>query len=289
MESMTDPIPQPAAAEIPESEEQLVSRAQQALSDCYWTVGECASKWTRRYAKGRTDADFGALIGMSADQVFQRRRVWETFSDVYSQFAALRWSHFYAALNWDDAPECLQWADEMRSTVAEMKAWRRAMRGEDLTAEPEESDSGLVSFLSAEPSFVQDPDQFGGRGDSAPRGAAGAHEAADDLDDSRARLAGVARGLEQPAGGEYAPFHQGAVKPAPQSAGGGAAVSEPPASPEQTAKRICSTLDRCNKALTPEFSRAYQALPEKLRQRLTAAVEELAANVARLNSGKTLG
>jgi hypothetical protein len=178
----------------------------------------------------------------------------------------------------------LQWAEETHSTVSEMKAWRRAMRGEDLLAEPEESESGLVSFLSSETSFVQDPEQFGGRGEGSGRSGAGPREPSDN-DDSRARLAGVARGLEQPGVGEYAPFHQGAIKPGPKHDGGGAAVAEPDVSPEQMAKRICSTLERCNKALTPEFTRAFRKLPEKLQQRLNAALEELTAKVARLNGG----
>ena len=61
-------------------------------------------KWTEKYARGRTDADFADPVGPEADQVFQRRRVWETFADVHAGYASLKWSHFYAALTWDDAP-----------------------------------------------------------------------------------------------------------------------------------------------------------------------------------------
>src|SRR5579863_3919925 len=121
--------------EVTESEAELVTRAQIAVSQCNWVVGECAQKWTQKFARGRTDADFAALVGLSPDQVFQRRRVWETFADVHPKYPTLKWSHFYAALTWDDAPECLQWADENDATVAEMKAWRRALRGEDLSTE----------------------------------------------------------------------------------------------------------------------------------------------------------
>src|SRR5260370_4057454 len=119
-------------SKVDESEEQLVSRAQEAVSQCRWVVGECAARWTERYARGRTDGDFAALIGLSGDQVFQRRRAWETFAGVRDEFPALRWSHFYSALPSDDAHECLRWAEETRSTVAEMRPWRRARRGEDL-------------------------------------------------------------------------------------------------------------------------------------------------------------
>ena len=98
-------------------------------------------KDTIKELKG-TDADFAALVGLSADQIFQRRRVSETFADVRADFALLKWSHFYAATRWDDAAECLQWADENEATVAEMKAYRRALHGEDLTtdADPEPDD-----------------------------------------------------------------------------------------------------------------------------------------------------
>src|SRR5438067_1313508 len=85
-----------------ESEEQLVTRAQEAVSLCRWVVGECASKWTERYARGRTDGDFAVLIGLTGDQVYQRRRVWESFASQRDAFALLKWSHFYAALNWDE-------------------------------------------------------------------------------------------------------------------------------------------------------------------------------------------
>lgn len=116
-----------------DAEYALCLKSQQALSLCNWEIGECAAAWMQRHARGRTDSQFGALIGLSGEQVHQRRRVWETFSDVRDRFERLKWSHFYAALEWDDAAECLQWAEDMQATVAEMKAWRRAQHGEDLS------------------------------------------------------------------------------------------------------------------------------------------------------------
>ena len=145
---------------IQETEDELISKAQSALSRCNWTVGECAFKWTKKYAKGRTDADFGKLVGMSGDQIYQRRRVCETFGNVSDNYSTLKWSHFYVALSWDDAPECLQWADENKTTVAEMKAWRKAIRGEDLTEETPPDDWGgdpAISFLPTELTEVRDP------------------------------------------------------------------------------------------------------------------------------------
>jgi len=125
----------PAPVEVHETEEQLVTTAQEAVFQSNWIVGECAAKWTERYARGRTDADFALLVGLSADQIYQRRRVWEAFQGQRDTFPHLKWSHYYCALTWDDARECLEWAEETLSTVAEMRAWRRARRGEDLSLE----------------------------------------------------------------------------------------------------------------------------------------------------------
>lgn len=118
-----------------DSEMDLVRVAQDAVSDCNFRVGQCAAHWCVKYARGRTDADFGSMVGLSGDQVYMRRRVWERFG--FRNVPELRWSHFYVALTWDDADECLEWARENQATVAEMKAWRRMNHGQDLTVDSE--------------------------------------------------------------------------------------------------------------------------------------------------------
>lgn len=260
-----------------ETEEGLIQTAQRAISHCRWIVGECASKWTQRHARGRTDADFGTLVGLSGDQIYQRRRVWETFSDVRDQFIALKWSHFYAALNWDDAADCLQWADETQSTIAEMKAWRRALRGEDLTSEPEASEpdtSAFASYLSGERAMVQDPDSFGAGGDGPRRPGVESNDPA--------VVAALARELD-PLGDNYAPFHSGAIQPPPKESSPRPASTEV-MTPEQLAKRLSSTIERCNKAITDDVLDQLSDLPVKLRQRLITAVNELQEKLAGLKA-----
>lgn len=119
----------PATAIVIEAEateQQLVERAKAAENNAFWIVGQCASEWTQRYAKGRTDADFAKLIGKSPESIAARRRVFETFGDVRESYAALDFSHFRAAVAWDDAAECLSWANEHEASYREMEAWRRA-------------------------------------------------------------------------------------------------------------------------------------------------------------------
>lgn len=257
--------------QVVESEEDLVRRAQTAISQCNWVVGECAAQWTKRFSRGRTDTDFAALVGMSADQVYQRRRVWETFGDVSQSYPNLKWSHFYAALTWDDAAECLQWAEEIQATVAEMKAWRRMRRGEDLTLPAEDEP---ISDLPSEPTPVRFPgDEANGSTAAASAGGSAARS------DTAVEARSVARMSDD--GSDYAPFREGAGSPSPANRGDD--LSQPArVSTEQLVKRMTTAIERCNAALTDEILDDLRELPEKIQRRFLRAVGELAAKVAEL-------
>lgn len=254
-----------------ETEDQLIARAQQALSRCNWVIGECAAQWTRKHARGRTDGDFGNLIGLSGDQVFQRRRVWEAFADVYEQYPQLKWSHFYVAVNWDDSSECLQWANEMDATVAEMKAWRRAQRGDDLTEPAEEEPPFEVAadYLTPGVGMVRDYQD----GESAGR-SSGSSAAV--LEEERAATAGSA--AREAGQSDYAPFGKGARGPAP----GESSSRQAEQSVEQTVKKAAISLERVVASLSPEVIEGFTELPIALQQRLLDAVENLQARVAGL-------
>lgn len=257
-----------------ETEEEIVHVAQQSVSQCRWVIGECAALWTQKYARGRTDADFAALIGLSGDQVFQRRRVFQTFSDVRSSYSTLKWSHFYAAVNWDDAADCFQWAEETSATVAEMKAWRRAIRGEDLTSEPE-AEEETIAYVPTEPTAVQDPDSYGGAQGETARNRERA-------DESSATQSAVAR-QKDGTDAEYSPFRQGAMTPPPKEQAGDTAVETREAPPvAQVVKRAAKTLQRIEAAITPEFAEVFRTLPEQEQNRFIKAVGDLSSKVAEL-------
>ncbi len=212
---------------------------------------------------------FGARIGLSGDQVYQRRRVWESFSDVHDQYEQLRWSHFYAALNWDDASDCLGWADEMHATVAEMKAWRRAQHGEDLREKPDEGDvmaEAPLEYLSVTPGFVRDPAEFGD-GDTPPRRPSGRGE-------GEATVATAARETEGVAD-DYAPFGKAARGPAAKPAG-----DKPSQSAEQIILSLARALERHDKALTPEVIEGFSDITAPTRQRYRTAMKNIAAKTA---------
>jgi hypothetical protein len=253
------------------TENDLIERAQEALNQCNWVIGECAAQWTKRYAKGRTDNDFGARIGLSGDQVYQRRRVWETFSDAYTDYTNVKWSHFYAALNWDDAAECLQWADEMQATVAETKAWRRAQRGEDLTEQADDDAfaESAIEHLSPTAGFVREPDE----GPSAARGGRQERERREVGEASTVTAAARGTGDEAP----YAPFGK--------EARGSAMTAEadrPKKSSEMVFRSLTGALERCDKALTPAVLEDFASVPPETRKRFLTALKNLSSKTAGL-------
>lgn len=257
-----------------ESEEQLISKARDAVSQCNWVVGECASKWTQKYARGRTDADFGQMVGLSGDQIFQRRRVWEAFGTSYGNYDGLKWSFFYVALNWDDADECLRWAQQSEATVSEMRAWRRAQRGEDLFSESSEGYSEWAAPLGFDTatvplSRVVDPNQYtpSGQGDRAGLALAGQRPTA--------TMDAVARDSAD----TYAPFRADAGSPAPKLREADPGTERQELTPEQFWKRAASMLDRLNKALTPKFLRALEKQPSEVRDRIRDALQEIRERV----------
>ena len=263
------------AVAVVETEHELIQTAQRAISGCNWTVGECAAKWTQRFARGRTDADFGTMVGLSGDQVYQRRRVWETFADVCEQYRHLKWSHFYVSLSWNDAPECLAWADENEATVAEMKAWRRLQNGEDLTVEVEsdlDRDMGSPGYGET---FLQRASEEFDEND-------GERSSSDSFRESQAsanRVDVVSGGsAEGVVGSDYAPFKQGATKV-------GGKDSDPDDygpvkhSPEDTIKRMTVALERCGRLLTEDFIRNFDSVPEKVRMRFLSAIENLTQKI----------
>ena len=266
------------------TEQDLVRTAQTAVSRCNWVVGRCAAEWTRRYSRGRTDADFAQLVGLSADQVYQRRRVWETFGDVVESYPSLKWSHFYAAVSWDDAPECLGWASENDATVSEMRAWRRALRGEEAIESSDPSplaDDPLAGPLPAYPAEVWSPED----GDSAGRRTRERGESADDADVPFAVGSVSSANRETGAGGdsEYAPFRKGAGS-TPSESQEEHPAEEPAA---QIARRVAGTLERLVGVLTPESLAAFRSLPERDRSRLVVAARAVMERIEALEPRPT--
>ena len=107
--------------------ESFVSEAEQILAPTQWEIGRIASEC--KEVTGKTDAELGERIGLSRDQVQQRRSVWDRFGDDSDTYRNLKWSHFHAAMNWDDATQTLAIADRDMLTVRDMVRYHDLRHG----------------------------------------------------------------------------------------------------------------------------------------------------------------
>ena len=105
--------------------------------DDKWELGRLASEFVTKHKLG-SDQKYADQIGSQQQRVNECRRVWEERQS-YRLSGNSSWTHLRVSLRWDqeDADECLKWAAENEATVSEMRVWRRARNGEDLT-QPEE-------------------------------------------------------------------------------------------------------------------------------------------------------
>jgi hypothetical protein len=64
------------------------------------------------------------VTGVTGQHVGRLRRVYQKFGEVFEEFQGLYWSHFQAALDWDDAQAWLEKAAEQSWSVTEMRHGR---------------------------------------------------------------------------------------------------------------------------------------------------------------------
>lgn len=137
----TETSAETAASEFPLSDE-LLSKLEEAsapylgqwtklISTTNWDKGKIIYQWrtslqeagapTSEYAD---DAWARRVGGVTGQHVGRLRRVFERFGDNYPTYDGLFWSHFQAAIEWDDAEMWLEGAAENKWSVASMRNQR---------------------------------------------------------------------------------------------------------------------------------------------------------------------
>lgn len=82
-----------------------------------------------------SDEIWRQMVGdITAQHVGRLRRTYDRFGETFSDYSGLYWSHFYAALDWDDAEMWLEGAIQNSWSISQM----RAQRWETLGGQPEE-------------------------------------------------------------------------------------------------------------------------------------------------------
>jgi hypothetical protein len=140
--ALQDAQPFASSQPLPELSQPLVAASQpyvgrwnHLVSTTNWEKGRIIVQWREALAaqglpaSEYSDEAWSRLVGgVSGQHVGRLRRVYQRFHTVREQFAGLYWSHFQAALDWDDAEMWLEGARASGWSVAQM----RQTRGETL-------------------------------------------------------------------------------------------------------------------------------------------------------------
>ncbi len=170
------------------------------VSTTNWEKGRIIYEWRESLFLGGAapqdyaDESWSRRVGnVTGQHVGRLRRVWERFGQVRDTYAGLYWSHFQAALDWNDAEMWLEGAVQSDWSVAQMRDQRWQALGSPADKRPK-AEEIVVSELDEDAAFdqeskeralgvvddVRDPSD-----DEAPFDEAGSYEEAE-LDDGLA-------------------------------------------------------------------------------------------------------
>ncbi len=123
-------------AVLEQTSEQYLGQWKRLVSTTNWEKGQIISQWRAALiAAGADVAEYSddvwsRQVGQVTPQhVGRLRRVFERFSDVRDDYEGLYWSHFQAALDWDDAEMWLEGAVQSTWSIADMRAQRAEVLG----------------------------------------------------------------------------------------------------------------------------------------------------------------
>jgi len=121
------------AAEIAQP---YVGQWNQLISTTNWEKGRIISAWRAALIDAKADAGQYSdeawsrrVGGVTAPHVGRLRRVYDRYGSTYQTYDGLYWTHFLAALDWDDAPLWLEGAAREGWSVAVMREQRWQAHG----------------------------------------------------------------------------------------------------------------------------------------------------------------
>ena len=159
-----------------------VGRWNRLVSTTNWEKGCIVHQWRNALiSKGAPATEYsdeawsrrvGSVTGQHSGRL---RRVYERFGDIHPQFEGLYWSHFFAALDWDDAEMWLEGAVQNKWSVSQTRRQRWETLGAPEDEKPHDED--IITAEVDEDHDVEEssPKSFGSdvTGNQEPRSPAG--------------------------------------------------------------------------------------------------------------------
>lgn len=141
----TDVLPLPDG--VLSASQPYVGRWNRLISTSNWEKGRIICQWKEDLlASGSLSAEYSdeawtqLVGGVSGQHVGRLRRVHQRFGPTQEQFPGLYWSHFQAALDWEDAEMWLEGAVQSGWSVARMRQQRWETLGRVEADRPREGD-----------------------------------------------------------------------------------------------------------------------------------------------------
>lgn len=122
--------------ELAELAEPFIGRWNGLISTTNWEKGRIIHEWRETLIEqGAPATQFSdeawsrRVGGVTSPHVGRLRRVYERFHDSYVSYEGIYWSHFLAALDWDDAPLWLEGASQESWSISAMREKRWQANG----------------------------------------------------------------------------------------------------------------------------------------------------------------
>jgi hypothetical protein len=154
-----------ATIAVDETSAPFLGQWNRLVSTTNWEKGRIILEWRQALlTAGGPDAEYSdeawslRVGNVTGQHVGRLRRVYERFDALRAELTALYWSHFQAALDWDDAEMWLEGAEQSGWSVAEMRRQRWQTLGaievdrppiDDAAGQPVDEDSDAANSDSA--------------------------------------------------------------------------------------------------------------------------------------------
>lgn len=152
---------QETVVEMKTASEPFLGKWRNLVSTTNWDKGRIIAQWRKALIESEapatdySDETWAQLVGgVTGQHTGRLRRVYERFHQTYANFQGLFWSHFQAALDWEDAEMWLEGATQNKWSVAMMRRNRWQTMGAVADEEPKESD---IVDAETDEDFVESP------------------------------------------------------------------------------------------------------------------------------------
>ncbi|WP_442483870.1 hypothetical protein [Aeoliella sp. SH292] len=122
--------------QVDDASRAFVGKWHTLVSTTNWEKGRIIGEWrAAKQAAGEevseySDEAWAAMVGeVTSQHVGRLRRVFDRFGEVYDGYAGLYWSHFHAALDWEDAELWLEGALQKGWSISQMRKARDKAHG----------------------------------------------------------------------------------------------------------------------------------------------------------------